>query len=93
MTKGSDRMLGILVNAMRIVVAIFWLTFVLSLTSVVPAPAASIISWCGVFVLAVHLAEYFYARRAFTTTARDRISFVRTMLFGFMHLLPLQRGR
>ena len=82
-------MLDVLVKVIRFAAIVFWLAFLLSLVSVVPAPASSVIIWVGVFVLAMHLAEYLYAKRVLTTLGRDKVSFVRTMLFGFTHLLPL----
>lgn len=93
MIKGNDRMLELFVKVIRVAVIFFWLAFVLSLASIVPGPAASIIIWLGAFVLVMHLAEYLYARHILTTMDRDKVSFVRTMLFGFTHLMPLLRER
>ena len=86
-------MVKVIVKAMRVGVIVFWLVFALSLASVIPPPVGPVMIWLGAFVLAAHLAEYLYARSALAEPERARISLVRTMLFGFTHLLPLFNNR
>jgi hypothetical protein len=45
--------------------------------------------WTGVVLLLVHLSEYVAVRSRLTQT--DGNHFVRTLLFGFGHWLPLLR--
>ena len=82
-------MLNLIVNGTRIDVVAFWIAFVLSLFSVIPGPYGLFIIWIGVLVLLIHLAEYLYVKYRFAGRDAGEISFVKTMIFGFTHLLPL----
>jgi len=82
-------MLNLIVNGTRIAVVVFWVAFVLSLVSVIPGPYGLFIIWIGVLVLLIYLAEYLYVKYRFAGRDVGEISFVKTMLFGFTHLLPL----
>jgi len=82
-------MLSLIVNGTRIAVVTFWVAFVLSLISVIPGPYSSYIIWLGGLVLLIHLAEYFYVKTRFAGMDLGEINFVKTMLFGFTHWLPL----
>jgi len=81
-------MLNLIVNGTRIAVVVFWVAFVLSLVSVIPGPYSSYIIWLGGLVLLIHLAEYFYVKYRFAGANPVKISFVKTLLFGFTHWLP-----
>lgn len=82
-------MLNLIVNGTKIAVLAFWAAFVLSLLSVVPDPYSLFIFWLGGLVLLIHLAEYLFVKYRFAGTEAGEINFVKTMLFGFTHWLPL----
>ena len=82
-------MLNLIVNGTRIDVVAFWIAFVLSLFSVIPGPYGLFIIWIGVLVLLIHLAEYLYLKSRLAGRDVGEINFVKTMLFGFTHWLPL----
>ena len=82
-------MLSLIVNDTRIAVVAFWIAFVLSLFSVIPGPYRSFVIWIGGLVLLIHLAEYFFVKSRFAGSDAGEINFVKTMVFGFTHWLPL----
>lgn len=82
-------MLNLIVNGTRVAVIVFWIAFVLSLFSVIPGPYSSLIIWLGGLVLLIHLAEYFFVKSRFAGSDLDEMNFVKTMVFGFTHWLPL----
>ncbi len=82
-------MLDHLVKVTKIAVVAFWFALLLSLISVIPNPYGAYIVWIAGLVLLIHLLEYFLVRSRFTGPNRGKFSFVKTMLFGFTHWLPL----
>jgi len=87
--RDVDPILNLIVNGTRIAVVVFWVAFVLSLVSVIPSPYGLFAICIGVVVLLIHLAEYLYVKNRFAGRDTGQISFVKTMIFGFTHLLPL----
>ena len=86
-------MLDLFIKLTRAGVIVFWLAFVLALKAVIPEPAATTIAWFGGLVLVAHLAEFIYAKYVFAGLDRDEVSFTKTMLFGFTHLVPLLNNK
>jgi len=68
---------------------VFWAAFVLSSVAVIPDPYSSYIVWFGILVFLIHLAEYLFVKFRFAGKAAGELNFVKTMLFGFTHWLPL----
>ena len=82
-------MTNLIVTLTQIGVVFFWLAVILSLASVIPVPYQAPIVWIGSFVLLVHLSEYFVVRKKLDGRDGMEISFVKTIVFGFTHWLPL----
>jgi uncharacterized protein YhhL (DUF1145 family) len=82
-------MLDYLVKVTRIAVIVFWFALFLSLISVIPNPYGAYIIWLAGLVLLIHLLEYLSVRSRFTGPVNGKFSFLKTMLFGFTHWLPL----
>jgi len=85
-------MLDSLVKVTRIAVITFWFALFLSLTSVIPNPYGRYIVWLAGLVLLIHLLEYFLVRSKFAGSESEKFSFLKTMLFGFTHWLPLLKN-
>jgi uncharacterized protein YhhL (DUF1145 family) len=85
-------MLDHLVKVTKIAVVAFWIALLLSLISVIPNPYGTYIVWIAGLVLLIHLFEYFLVRSRFTGSDHGNFSFVKTMLFGFTHWLPLLKN-
>ena len=82
-------MLDGVVKVTRIGVVAFWFALFLSLISVIPNPYSRYIVWLAGLVLLIHLLQYFLVRSSFTGPDAGKFSFLKTMLFGFTHWLPL----
>ncbi len=85
-------MLDSLVKVTRIAVVAFWFALFLSLISVIPSPYGRYIVWLAGLVLLIHLLEYFLVRSKLSGSESEKFSFFKTMLFGFMHWLPLLKN-
>ena len=72
-----------------VVVAAFWIVWVLSLVAVIPSPYRATIIWIGALILMAHLFAYFLIKVKFAGQGGGRINFLQTMLFGMAHWLPL----
>jgi hypothetical protein len=73
----------------RFGIVLFWLAFALSVMAVIPDPFRLVIIWIGGCVFLIHLAEYLYARYMLHGLIDKEISLVKTVFFGFTHLVPL----
>jgi uncharacterized protein YhhL (DUF1145 family) len=82
-------MIDLLVKVTRTGVIVFWIAMILSLVSVVPEPYGQFIVWLGCLVLVVHLIQYLFVKSKVTLPDGSELSFVKTMLFGFTHWLPM----
>jgi uncharacterized protein YhhL (DUF1145 family) len=82
-------MLDLIANTGKVLLLGFWVAWIASLASLVPDPLRPYVVWTGVVLLLVHLSEYVAVRSRLTQT--DGNHFVRTLLFGFGHWLPLLR--
>ena len=82
-------MLARILNVGKVVVAVFWIVWVLSLASIVPSEYGTTIIWIGALILVAHLFEYFLIRSRFAGQGGERINFVQTTIFGMAHWLPL----
>ncbi len=78
-----------IIRLTRIGVVVLWIAMILSLLSIIPAPYGAPIVWIGSFVLIVHLSEYVFARKKLEEQRDMEVSFVKTMVFGLAHLVPL----
>ena len=75
----------------RTILLMFWIAWISALASLIPAPYGTVLSWAGGLVLVVHLVEYLALKPRFATRGRDDLSLARTLLFGFVHWLPMLR--
>jgi uncharacterized protein YhhL (DUF1145 family) len=89
--SGVSRVLVKILNIGKVVVAVFWIVWALSLTSMVPDTYGTTIIWIGALILVAHLFEYFLIRSRFAGQGGGRIDFVQTIVFGMAHWLPLIR--
>ena len=85
-------MLHLLIKLTRVGVVIFWVAAVLSLAGVIPAPTGTVIAWAAAVVLLIHLVEYVLVKPRIAKLEGKEISFVRTLVFGFTHWLPVVKG-
>jgi uncharacterized protein YhhL (DUF1145 family) len=76
-------------NIGKVVVAVFWIVWLLSLASIVPSTYGTTIIWIGALILAAHLFEYFLIKYRFAGQGGGKIDFLQTILFGMAHWLPL----
>ena len=84
-------MLGKIMNIGKVVIAAFWIVWILSLVSVIPSQYGTTIVWIGALILLAHLSEYFLIKYKFAGQGGERINFLQTVLFGMAHWLPLIR--
>jgi len=70
-------------------VVVFWIAAALSVAMIVPPPYATNIMWVAGVVLIIHFFEYVFAKARIGQPDGGKISFIKTMLFGFTHWLPL----
>lgn len=86
-------MIDSIVRMMRYGVLVFWVAFALSITGIIPPPYNLVIAWIGVFVLAIHFAEFLLIKFGFIELASPKVSFLKTMLFGLTYWAPLLKER
>ena len=82
-------MIELLVNITRTGVIVFWFAMILSLVSVIPSPYGPVIVWLGCLILVIHLLQYLFVKSKVPLPDGSEISFVKTMLFGLTHWLPM----
>ena len=82
-------MLNVIVKLTQFGVVVFWLTMILSLASLIPAPYRSPVIWIGALVLLIHLSEYFFIRKRLSSQLGSEVSFMKTLVFGLTYWLPL----
>ena len=82
-------MIDLLVNVTRTGVIVFWFAMMLSLVSVIPKPYGPVVVGLGCLVLVIHLLQYLFVKSKVTLPDGGEISFVKTMLFGLTHWLPI----
>ena len=84
-------MLDLVIGARKALLVAFWLSWILSLFSLIPDPYGRFVAWAGPLLLLVHLVEYLIVRSK--STQPGSVDFVWTMVFGFAHWLPLLKAR
>ncbi len=76
-----------IINGTKVFLYAFWIAFILSIFSMLPAEFNSIMFYLGLIMLGIHVLEYVVIK---FVMSKD-IGFIQTLIFGFGHWLPLMK--
>ena len=75
----------------KVILALFWVAWLLALLSVLPETWNRPVIWTGVVLVVIHLGEYLYLRAKVAARQDGNSGFPGFLLFGFAYWLPVLR--
>jgi len=78
----------------KALILVFWVFFSYNLIKPFANPYETFFLWAGIFLLLIHLLEFFMQRKKLVEkNAGGILGFIQTMLFGLFYWLPILKKK